>query len=87
MRQKFLLLSMALVIASPAFADITLNFSTPVSVVSFYSAEPFNLTYSDNSGFTTTVLSGYTLGAVTPVGSSEVEGRHIEAHRLQRWEP
>lgn len=67
-----LALAAALVIAAPAFADITLTFSAPVNVVSFYSSEPFNLTYSDNSGFSTTVNSGYTFGAVTAVGTSGV---------------
>jgi hypothetical protein len=64
--------AMALALSSMAYADITLTFNSPVTVDSFYSSEPFNLTYSDNTGTFVTVNSGYTLGNVTTVGSAGV---------------
>jgi hypothetical protein len=73
MRLKFLvILAAALAVASPAFADITVNFSSPVSMVSFYSSEPFNLTLTDNNAVSVTVNSGYTFGAITPFADAGV---------------
>jgi len=67
MRLKFLLvLAIAVAFSSVAFADITVTFSSPVSMVSFYSSEPYNLTLTDNNGTSMTVNSGYTFGAITP---------------------
>lgn len=72
MRLKVIpLLAVALVIAIPAFADITVTFSSPVNFVSFYSSEPYTLSYND--GVTSgSVLSGYTLGTVTTVNDAGV---------------
>ena len=73
MRLRFLLiLVVVFAFTSIAFADITVNFSTPVTWVGFYSSEPFNLTASDNNGFSTTVNSGYTFGAFTNVNDANV---------------
>jgi len=65
------LVAVALVIACPAFADITVSFNSPVTFVGFYSSEPFNLTWSDGVG-SGTANSGYTLGAFTNVNDSGV---------------
>ena len=64
----------AIVLSTAALADITISFSSPVSTVSFYSSEPFDLTATTNGtiGLNLTVNSGYTLGAVTPFADSNV---------------
>ena len=73
MRLKLLVVfAAALVVTSVASADITVNFSGPVNMVSFYSSEPYNLTLTDNNGATVTVNSGYGSGAVTPFADAGV---------------
>jgi hypothetical protein len=67
-----LILALALVFSTAAFADLTVHFTTPVTWVGFYSAEPYSLTASDNNGFSTTVNSGYTFGAFTTVNDANV---------------
>ena len=69
-----LILTVAFAFTSVAFADITINFSSPVNTVSFYSSEPDNLTATTNglTPLNVTVLSGYTLGAVTPFVDTNV---------------
>lgn len=64
--------ALALAIAPAASADIIVTFSTPVTMVSFYSSEPYDLTVSTNNGVSVTVNSGYTLGAVTSFSDSNV---------------
>ena len=65
MRPKiFVLLALVLVFASTAFAQITITFGNRVTFDSFYSSEPYPLTWFD--GFIGgTVTSGYGVGAVT----------------------
>lgn len=65
-------LALAVAMAPVAAADIIVTFSTPVTMVSFYSAEPYDLTVTTNNGFSVTVNSGYTLGAVTPFSDTNV---------------
>ncbi len=75
MRLRFLLIfAVAFAFTSVAFADIVINFSSPVNTVSFYSSEPYSLTATTNgtSPLNMTVLSGYTLGAVTPFADTNV---------------
>lgn len=75
MRMKLLVFAaMALALSSVAYADIVINFSSPVSTVSFYSSEPFNLTATTNgtTGLNLTVNSGYALGAVTGFADTNV---------------
>jgi hypothetical protein len=72
LRLKFVLLvAAALIVASPAFADIMVTFSSPVTFVSFYSSEPYTLSDNDGVAFVS-VLSGYTLGAVSTVNDAGV---------------
>jgi PEP-CTERM motif len=73
MRLKFaLVMVVAIAFSTAALADITVNFSSPVSMVSFYSSEPGPLTLTDNNGVTVTVTSGYTFGAITPFSDTGV---------------
>ncbi|MGH9563991.1 MAG: PEP-CTERM sorting domain-containing protein [Terracidiphilus sp.] len=58
-------------IAPPAFADVTVGFSTPVTLDGFYSSEPSSLTLND--GVTSTsVTSGYGTGAFTTIDDLSV---------------
>jgi hypothetical protein len=75
MRLKLALVAVAaMLLSTAAFADIAISFSSPVSTVSFYSSEPFDLAATTNgtAGVNLTVNSGYTLGAVTPFVDSNV---------------
>jgi len=75
MRLKVALVAVAaMVLSTAAFADIAINFSSPVSTVSFYSSEPIDLTATTNgtTGLNLTVNSGYSLGAVTPFADTNV---------------
>ena len=79
MRTKVLLvLALAVVVAPAAFADITLTFSSPVTMVSFYSSEstslPLSVTAYGNSVTTVTAASGTGSGTVTMFGVSGVAG-------------
>lgn len=58
---------LALAVAPAAFADVVVTFSSPVTMLSFYSAEPTPLTATayGNGVTTVTVNSGYGHGAVT----------------------
>lgn len=67
-----LVLALAMAIAPAALADIIVNFSSPVTMVSFYSSEPYDLTVTSNNGTHVTVNSGYTLGAVTTFSDTGV---------------
>lgn len=58
----------ALAAANPAFADVTVDFSTPVTMDGFYSVEPSSLTLND--GVTSTTVSS--AGAFTTIGDSNV---------------
>ena len=64
----------AMLLSTAAYADIVINFASPVSTVSFYSSEPFDLAATTNgtTGLNLTVNSGYALGAVTPFADSNV---------------
>jgi hypothetical protein len=64
----------AMLLSTAAFADIAITFSNPVSTVSFYSSEPFDLNATTNgtTALNLTVNSGYTLGAVTPFADTNV---------------
>lgn len=57
-----------------AFADITINFSSPVNTVSFYSSEPYDLTATPNGNslLSVTANSGNYAGAVTPFADTAV---------------
>jgi len=75
MRHRLVYCLLAAIAGSPvAYADITIDFSTPVNTVSFYSSEPDNLTANTNgsSPLHLTVNSGYTLGAVTLFADTNV---------------
>jgi hypothetical protein len=75
MRLKIALIAVAaIVLATTAFADITVSFSSPVSTVSFYSSEPLDLLASTNgtTGLNLTVNSGYATGAVTTFADTNV---------------
>lgn len=75
MRLKVALVAVAaMLLSTAAFADITISFSTPVSTLSFYSSEPFDLVASTNgtTGLNLTVNSGYAVGAVTAFADSNV---------------
>ena len=75
MRLKLALVAVAaMLLSTAAFADIAISFSSPVSTVSFYSSEPFNLVATTNGSgaLNFTVNSGYTVGAVTPFVDSNV---------------
>ncbi len=75
MRIKVLVVLLLMVAIAPAaMADIVVTFSSPVSFVSFYSAEAFPLTATayGNSISTVTVNSGYGSGAVTALAGAGV---------------
>lgn len=73
MRVKVLwVVALSLALVPAAAADIIVTFSAPVTMVSFYSSEPYDLTVSTNNGVSVTVNSGYTLGAVTAFSDSNV---------------
>lgn len=77
MRTKALLvLALAVTIAPAAFADVILTFSSPVTMVSFYSSEPttnpLTATAYGNSVTTVSVASGNGVGAVTSLSGANV---------------
>lgn len=74
MRIKVLLvLALAVAIAPTAFADITVYFSTPVTMVSFWSSEAADMTATTNNGVTTGPLnSGLGSGFLTSFSDTNV---------------
>lgn len=73
MRSKVLwVVGLALALVPAASADIIVTFAAPVTMISFYSAEPYDLTVTTNNGVSVTVNSGYTAGAVTPFSDTNV---------------
>ena len=64
----------AMLLSTAAYADIVINFASPVSTVSFYSSEPFDLAATTNgtTGLNLTVNSGFAAGAVTAFADTNV---------------
>ena len=64
----------AMLLSTAAYADIVINFASPVSTVSFYSSEPVDLAATTNgtTGLNLTVNSGFAAGAVTAFADTNV---------------
>lgn len=64
----------AMLLSTAAYADIVINFASPVNTVSFYSSEPVDLAATTNgtTGLNLTVNSGFAAGAVTAFADTNV---------------